>query len=84
MPFGLSNAPATFQKFISSLFRNIPNIRYYLDDIIVYSELREQHIQDLKTVFTILDQNDLNIKLQNVNSLRKKLVFRKCHFIQYV
>lgn len=52
MPFGLSNAPATFQKFINSLFRNIPNIQYYLYDIIiVYSGTIEQHTQDLKTGF---------------------------------
>ncbi|GFV96428.1 hypothetical protein TNCV_2870051 [Trichonephila clavipes] len=53
MPFGLRNAPATFQRLMD-LFRNgLPNVNIlvYLDDIVVLSETFEQHIEDLRMVF---------------------------------
>ncbi|GFX90553.1 transposon Tf2-6 polyprotein [Trichonephila clavipes] len=53
MPFGLLNAPATFQRFMDQ-FRNgltSVNILVYLDDIVLLSETFEQHIEDLRMVF---------------------------------
>ena len=40
LPFGLTNAPATFQKLINSVFSDILDERLlvYLDDLLVYSE----------------------------------------------
>ncbi|GBM90511.1 Retrovirus-related Pol polyprotein from transposon 17.6 [Araneus ventricosus] len=53
MPFGLKNAPATFQRLMDQFRNGLPivNILVYLDDIVVLSETFEQHIQDLKMVF---------------------------------
>ncbi|GBN03791.1 Retrovirus-related Pol polyprotein from transposon 17.6 [Araneus ventricosus] len=53
MPFGLKNAPATFQRLMNQFRNGLPtvNILVYLDDIVVLSETFEQHIQDLKMVF---------------------------------
>ncbi|GBM95898.1 Retrovirus-related Pol polyprotein from transposon 297, partial [Araneus ventricosus] len=52
MPFGLKNAPATFQRLMDQFRNGLPtvNILVYLDDIVL-SETFEQHIQDLKMVF---------------------------------
>ncbi|KAG0437435.1 Retrovirus-related Pol polyprotein from transposon 17.6 [Dictyocoela muelleri] len=43
MPFGLCNAPATFQKAMNSLFNNVDNLLIYLYDILVYSRNIEDH-----------------------------------------
>ncbi|GBN06046.1 Retrovirus-related Pol polyprotein from transposon 17.6 [Araneus ventricosus] len=53
MPFGLKNAPATFQRLMDQFRNGLPtvNILVYFDDIVVLSETFEQHIQDLKMVF---------------------------------
>ncbi|CAB0038702.1 unnamed protein product [Trichogramma brassicae] len=51
MPFGLCNAPRTFQRLIDSLFgpEFEPNIFGYLDDIIVATDTFEEHLQWLKS-----------------------------------
>ncbi|KAF9762245.1 Retrovirus-related Pol polyprotein from transposon opus [Nosema granulosis] len=52
MPFGLCNAPATFQRSMDVIFRN-ENRKFvdpYLDDIIVYSKDEEEHKKHLRIV----------------------------------
>ena len=45
MPFGLKNAPATFQRLVDQLFDGTSEyVAAYIDDIGVYSELWELHI----------------------------------------
>ncbi|GFT60530.1 hypothetical protein TNCV_1966331 [Trichonephila clavipes] len=53
MPFGLRNAPATFQRLMDQFCNGLPNVNIlvYLDYIVVLSETFEQHIEDLRMVF---------------------------------
>ena len=53
MPFGLCNAPPTFQRFMQNCLGEL-NLTYcliYLDDMIVFSELPEEHLQRMHVVF---------------------------------
>ena len=53
MPFGLCNAPATFQKFMQNCMGEL-NLIYcliYLDDLIVFSQMEEEHLHQLCVVF---------------------------------
>jgi len=45
MPFGLSNAPASFQRFINEVLGELMDVCTvgYLDDILIYSDLLENH-----------------------------------------
>lgn len=64
MPFGLSNAPSTFQATMNEVFR--PYLRCYVlvffDDILVYSPSWEDHLKHLKIVLGLLRQNKLVAK----------------------
>lgn len=51
MPYGLRNAPATFQRYMDSIFRGLEFVFIYIDDILVFSEDSLQHQQHLRTVF---------------------------------
>ncbi|KAK7570621.1 hypothetical protein V3481_007378 [Fusarium oxysporum f. sp. vasinfectum] len=52
MPFGMTGAPATFQRYINSTLREHLDVfcTAYLDDILIYSRTREEHIEHLKAV----------------------------------
>lgn len=77
MPFGLRNAPATFQRLMDSVLRKHINIRcfVYMDDIIIFSCSLEEHIQDIQKVLQTL--RDANLKIQSDKSefLRKEVEF---------
>ena len=53
MPFGLINTGATFQRAMDYVFKDlkVKCIIIYMDDIIVFSKNREDHILDLRKVF---------------------------------
>lgn len=64
MPFGLCNAPATFQGMMNSIFHELVDqcLVVYLDDILVFSETAELHLSDLRKVLQLLDANQLFAK----------------------
>ncbi|GFV22079.1 retrovirus-related Pol polyprotein from transposon 17.6 [Trichonephila clavipes] len=70
MPFGLHNAPATFQRLMDQFRNGLPNVNIlvYLDDIVVLSETFEQHIEDLRMGIEV-DQNK-TAAIQNIPSPR--------------
>ena len=56
MPFGLCNAPPTFQRLMQNCLGEL-NLTYcliYLDDVIVFSEMPEEHLQRMRVVFDCL------------------------------
>ena len=66
MPFGLTNAPASFQYLMNHIFRDVLDIYVivYLDDILVFSNNEESHIQHVQTVLERLRQHQLFAKLE--------------------
>jgi hypothetical protein len=54
MPFVLSNAAQTFQRLMDSLFRDFPFIFVYLDDMLIFSRSRSEHLSHLDTVLAVL------------------------------
>eukprot|EP00983_Pelagomonas_calceolata_P039705 1137302-Pelagomonas_calceolata.AAC.2 len=63
-PFGLRNAPATFQRLMNDIFRKYINrfVLVYLHDLLIYSHSAQEHLQHLCTVLSLLRQNQLYIK----------------------
>lgn len=61
MPFGLKNAAQSFQRLMDSVLRDLPFIFVYLDDILIASATREEHLEHLRVLFTRLSQHGLII-----------------------
>ena len=64
MPFGLCNAPATFQRLMSAVLHDLipTSCLVYLDDIIVFSRTWEEHLSRLRAVFSCLRKAGLKVK----------------------
>ena len=65
MPFGLTNALATFQCLMETCLGEI-HLKWciiYLDDIIMFSKIPEEHIERLRAVFEKLSAAGLRLKL---------------------
>ena len=64
MPFGLCNAPATFQRVMNRTFFDLLDkcVLIYLDDILIFLRSVDQHKHDLRAVFTRLDNANLHLK----------------------
>lgn len=61
MPFGLSNAPPAFQRWMNSIFQDMMprSAMVYLDDIIIYSDTHEEHTNLIFEVLKRLRENRL-------------------------
>ena len=65
MPYGLCNAPATFQRLMQNCLREL-NLTYaliYLDDVIVFSRTEEEHLHCLRVVFGQFLEHGLKLKM---------------------
>lgn len=77
MPFGLKNAPATFQRVMDNVLRHLLNkiCLVYMDDVIVFSTSLTEHINNLKQVFQTLRTANLKVQLDKSEFLRKEVEF---------
>ncbi|KAK3100025.1 hypothetical protein FSP39_013636 [Pinctada imbricata] len=70
MPFGLMNAPISFQTLMSGVLRelNFKSVLVYIDDVLIYSKDYDSHLKDLSMVFKKLKEAGLTLEPS------------KCHF----
>ena len=77
MPFGLSNAPATFQRLMSTIFRDdvLERLIVYLDDIVVFSGDTRTHLDRLDTVFSKLARHGLRVEPKKCTFFQQSVRF---------
>lgn len=63
MPFGLRNAPATFQRLMNRVVSGLEGCAVYLDDVVVYSDSWEEHVRRVQALFDRLWWAGLTINL---------------------
>ncbi|KMQ85186.1 enzymatic polyprotein endonuclease reverse, partial [Lasius niger] len=77
MPFGLRNAPATFQRLMNSVLIGMQGLRclVYLDDIVIYGSSLEDHNKRLTEVLRRLRENNLKLQPEKCEFLRKEVIY---------
>lgn len=82
LPFGLCNAPATFQRLMHDIFWEFLDkfVVIYLDDIIVYSKTEDEHLQHLQQVFEVIQRHELYIQPEKCAFFTERIDFLG-HFI---
>lgn len=77
MAFGLTNAPATFQRLMEHCMGdlNFSECIVYIDDIIVFSRTFEEHIERLGDVFSRLQEFGLKLKLSKCSFFQNKVKY---------
>ena len=77
MPFGATNAPATFQRLMESCLGDL-NLNWciiYLDDVVVYAPTVEEHLKRLKGVFQKLKDAGLKLKPSKCELFKKSISY---------
>ena len=84
MPFGLCNAPPTFQRLMQNCLGEL-NLTYcliYLDDVIVFSEMLEKHLQRMQVVFDHLREHGLKLKPSKYKVFKPEINYLAHHVSQ--
>ena len=80
MPFGLCNAPATFQRTMNMLFEQCRAFTsVYLDDLIIHSRSMAEHLVHLRKVLEVLRQEKLFAKSSKCAFAQREIEF--CGFV---
>lgn len=77
MPFGLTNAPATFCNLMNDVLYEFLDrfVVVYLDDIVIYSESLDDHLDHLRQVFSRLREHQLYVKKEKCEFCRQEVMF---------
>jgi len=62
MPFGLCRAPASFQRLMNRICRDLPFATSYLDDVLIHSNSVSEHVQHLNTFFSHISDAGLTLR----------------------
>lgn len=63
MPFGVRNAPATFQRLVNHVLSGMTGCEAYLDDVVLYSSTWSEHLDQIRELFVRLAKANLTINL---------------------
>ena len=81
MPFGLANAPSTFERLVENIFSSLNwvELLLYMDDIISPCQSIEQGLQRLRRIFDRLRESNLKLKPSKCTFFQ-----REAHFLGHV
>lgn len=77
MPFGLRNAPSTFQRTMDMVLAGAKwnHCLVYIDDILIFSETVDNHIRDIHDVFSRLVKYNLKLKPSKCDLFKHEIMF---------
>ena len=77
MSFGLTNAPATFNRLMQDIFKRQLDkyVLVFFDDILIYSKNEEEHEKHVREVLSILREHQLYAKMSKCTFFAKKVEY---------
>ena len=77
VPFGLTNAPASFSNMMIRVLDPVLDkwVVVYLDDILIYSKTKAEHLKHLRSVLALLRQHGLYVKLSKCSFMQEETEF---------
>ena len=77
MPFGLANAPSTFQHFVNDVLRPYLDVfcTAYIDDILVYSDNLQEHKKHVRLVLEALKEAGLQLDIDKSEFHKSEVVY---------
>lgn len=84
VPFGLQGAPSAFQRMMNHYLMPYLGrfVQVYLDDILIYSKTREEHLKHIRLVLAILQAKKLYAKGSKCDFFRQEVLFLGFHVKQ--
>lgn len=75
LPFGLTNAPRQFQRIMLKIFKDIPYVKVFLDDILIFSSSEEEHYNHIQETLFILAKNNVAIQTEKCSLFMNELTY---------
>ncbi len=83
VPFGLKTAPRAFQCIMADTFSDLPFVRVFLDDILICSLNKEDHLNHVETVLKRLKEANISINYKKSNFLQHEVNYLGCKINEY-
>ena len=80
MPFGMKNTPATFQRLINRVISGLEGCSAYIDDVVVYSDTWERHLEHVHSLLLRLMEAKLTVNVGKSEFGCAHIVFL-CHIM---
>jgi len=70
-------APSSFQRLLNTILkpRQNPFVLVYLDDVLIFSNDLEEHLQHIDTVLTLLNDNSIRLRLSKCFFAKNELEY---------
>ena len=77
LPFGLTNAPATFQRYMDKVLAGLKwqCLLVYLDDVCVYSKSFDEHLVELEKTFLRMSEYNLKLKQNKCKFFHQEFLY---------